>query len=177
MAPTLPRLTPRDFGMSRWQFRQKLHRFAVCPKGGRRPVVAHRDGRRFDGRPSLSRHCGHVRTCQLAPAQSRLIHKQAPPIPASDGPFASRGQDMRPRSSAATCSVSGTVRPSALTVFRLMTVSNLMGSSIGRSAGLAPRRTRSTWPAARRKIAAADRRAHRGCGSLIGWECDRSRPG
>ena len=28
-------------------------------KGRSRPVVAHRDGRRLDGQPSLSGHCGH----------------------------------------------------------------------------------------------------------------------
>ena len=44
-------------------------------------------------------------------------------------------------SSARASSVSGTVRPSAFAVVRLMTRSNLVGCSTGRSAGLAPRRT------------------------------------
>src|SRR5262249_6483504 len=38
----------------------------------------------------------------------------------------------------------GTVRPSALAVVRLMTRSNLVGCSTGRSAGFAPRRILST---------------------------------
>src|SRR5262245_33963713 len=43
-------------------------------------------------------------------------------------------------SSAATCSVSGTLKPSAFAVFRLMTNSNLVGSRTGNSAGLSPLR-------------------------------------
>src|SRR5271155_2052153 len=41
-------------------------------------------------------------------------------------------------SSAVASSVSGTVRPSASAVLRLMTSSNLVGSSTGRSAGFSP---------------------------------------
>src|SRR5262249_12586139 len=47
-------------------------------------------------------------------------------------------------SSAATSSLSGTVKPSALAVLRLRVVSYLVGAWTGRSAGLAPRRMRST---------------------------------
>jgi hypothetical protein len=47
-------------------------------------------------------------------------------------------------SSARASSEGGTVRPSALAVIRLMTRSNLVGCSIGRSAGFAPRRILST---------------------------------
>src|SRR6516225_2283780 len=47
-------------------------------------------------------------------------------------------------SSASCCSCSGTSRPSALAVFRLMLSSNLTGPCAGKSAGLAPLRTRST---------------------------------
>ena len=43
-------------------------------------------------------------------------------------------------SSARARRVCGTVRPSALAVFRLMTSSNLVGCWTGRSAGLAPLR-------------------------------------
>ena len=43
------------------------------------------------------------------------------------------------------------VRPSALAVLRLMTSSNFVGCSTGRSAGLAPLRILSTYSAARRK--------------------------
>jgi hypothetical protein len=47
-------------------------------------------------------------------------------------------------SSAVANSVSGMVRPSALAVFRLMTVSNLVGACTGNSAALSPLRIRST---------------------------------
>jgi hypothetical protein len=47
-------------------------------------------------------------------------------------------------SSASAKSLSGTVRPSALAVFKLMTRSNLVGCSTARSAGFAPRRILST---------------------------------
>jgi hypothetical protein len=46
--------------------------------------------------------------------------------------------------------VGGIVSPRALAVLRLMTSSNFMGCSTGRSAGLAPLRILSTKPAARR---------------------------
>src|SRR2546423_8107399 len=46
--------------------------------------------------------------------------------------------------SAATSSLSGTVRPSTLAVVRLMMKSNLVGCSTGRSLGFAPRRILST---------------------------------
>src|SRR5215467_14517685 len=50
-------------------------------------------------------------------------------------------------SSASCWSLSGTSRPSALAVLRLMTNSNLVGCSTGNSAGLAPRMTLATiWP-------------------------------
>jgi hypothetical protein len=41
-------------------------------------------------------------------------------------------------SSAAACNVSGTVRPSVFAVLRLMTRSNLVGCTTGKSPGLAP---------------------------------------
>ena len=53
-------------------------------------------------------------------------------------------------SSAATSSDGGTVRPSALAVLTLMARSNLVGCSIGRSAGFAPFMILSTKVAARR---------------------------
>jgi hypothetical protein len=45
---------------------------------------------------------------------------------------------------AATSRPGGTVRPIALAVLRLTTVSNLVAACTGRSAGLSPRRMRST---------------------------------
>src|SRR5215471_16462257 len=53
-------------------------------------------------------------------------------------------------SSARASSVSGTVRPSALAVLRLMTNSHLVGCSTGMSLGFAPRRILSTKSAERR---------------------------
>src|SRR5262245_16064291 len=47
-------------------------------------------------------------------------------------------------SSARACRVSGTVRPSAFAVLRLITSANLVGICTGRSAGLSPLRIRST---------------------------------
>src|SRR5262245_19356566 len=44
----------------------------------------------------------------------------------------------------------GIVSPSALTVFKLMTNSNLVGCSTGKSPGLAPFKIFATCPAARR---------------------------
>jgi hypothetical protein len=52
-------------------------------------------------------------------------------------------------SSAWKSSVGGMVRPSACAVLRLMTSSNLVGCSTGRSAGLAPLKILSTKVAAR----------------------------
>ena len=54
-------------------------------------------------------------------------------------------------SSAVASSLSGTVRPSVLAVLRLITRSNLVGCSIGRSPGLAPLKILSMYHAARRK--------------------------
>jgi hypothetical protein len=45
-------------------------------------------------------------------------------------------------SSASNCIVFGIASPSALAVFRLMTISNLVGSKTGRSPGFAPLRMR-----------------------------------
>src|SRR5262245_22680023 len=44
------------------------------------------------------------------------------------------------------------VRPIDFAVFRFRTSSNFVGRSIGSSPGLAPRRTRSTYTAARRRM-------------------------
>jgi hypothetical protein len=55
-------------------------------------------------------------------------------------------------SSASATRFGGTVRPRLFAVLRLMTNSNLVGCSTGRSAGLAPRRILSTKSAARAKL-------------------------
>ena len=56
-------------------------------------------------------------------------------------------------SSARASNRGGMVSPSALAVIRLMTRSNLVGCSTGKSAGFAPRKTLSTYSAPRRNIA------------------------
>src|SRR5262249_11410763 len=53
-------------------------------------------------------------------------------------------------SSAPASRLSGTTRPSAFAVLRLMTSSYLVGACTGRSAGFSPLRMRSIYPAARR---------------------------
>src|SRR5262249_48783411 len=53
-------------------------------------------------------------------------------------------------SSASASSLSGTARPSAFAVLRLMTSSNLVGRSNGMSLGVAPLSTRSSCDARRR---------------------------
>jgi hypothetical protein len=55
-------------------------------------------------------------------------------------------------SSARSSMLGGTVRPSALAVLRLITSSNFVGRSTGRSAGLLPLRILSTKNATRRNI-------------------------
>jgi len=57
-------------------------------------------------------------------------------------------------SSARASSDGGTVRPSALAVMRLITSSNLVGCSTGRSEGLAPLRILSMYPPARKNNSA-----------------------
>ena len=57
-------------------------------------------------------------------------------------------------SSARPSSEGGIARPRALAVLRLMTSSNLVGCSMGRSAGLAPFRILSTYMAACRNMSA-----------------------
>jgi hypothetical protein len=55
----------------------------------------------------------------------------------------SKSQPYSITSSAATCSVGGTVRPSICAVLALMTSSNLLDCKTGRSAGFAPLRMRA----------------------------------
>src|SRR5262245_59756015 len=62
----------------------------------------------------------------------------------------SDGRDYSITSSARASSVSGTVRPSALAVFMLMTSLKRVGFCTGRSAGLVPLRIGSTYSVARR---------------------------
>jgi hypothetical protein len=68
-----------------------------------------------------------------------------------------RRPDYSITSSASAITVGGTVRPSVVAVLRLMANSNLAGACVGRSAGLAPFKMRSTYEAARRVEPAAPR--------------------
>src|SRR5207253_5819178 len=61
-------------------------------------------------------------------------------------------------SSARASSVGGMMTPSAFAVFRLITSSNLVGCSTGRSAGFAPLKILSTKLAALRQCHALDER-------------------
>src|SRR5262249_32152931 len=96
---------------------------------------------------------------------SRLVHKHADPSHAlallrarRERPHGSRAAKQRDEltpfhsitSSARASSVGGISRPRALAVTRLMTRSNLVGCSTGRSPGFAPRSILSTYSAARR---------------------------
>src|SRR5262249_38499999 len=69
---------------------------------------------------------------------------------------AEQGDELAPfhsiTSSARASSVGGTVRPSACAVIRLMTSSNFVACSTGRSPGFAPRKILSTYSAARRNM-------------------------
>src|SRR5215467_4535138 len=74
------------------------------------------------------------------------------PTPASFRSWSSVGYSMI--WSARPSTDCGIVRLSALAVLRLMTSSNLVGCCTGNSAGFAPRRIRSMYPAARLDISA-----------------------
>jgi hypothetical protein len=73
------------------------------------------------------------------PKLSKQTSRLGSPVPDSD-----IGRLHSITSSARASSVGGISRPSALAVIRLMTRSNLVGCSTGRSAGFAPRRILST---------------------------------
>src|ERR1041385_3082732 len=69
-------------------------------------------------------------------------------------------QPLRPSShlitrSALANTFGGIIRPMCLAVLRLITNSNFVGCSMGKSAGLVPLRILSTYVAARRKLSAS----------------------
>src|SRR5262249_7626645 len=91
--------------------------------------------------------------------QSLLAQRErripAGPPHASDGEVRRRRYPGHSMTRSATARIEGgNVRPSAFAVFRLITSSNVVGCSIGRSRGRAPLRIQSTYPAARRKLSA-----------------------
>jgi hypothetical protein len=98
-------------------------------------VTSRRARRRCDVR--FTPESGHVQCNSVCPlcANSGLMHR-------------SKQHFYSITSSARVSSVGGIVSPSALAVLRLITISNLAGSWTGRSAGLAPLRMRSMYPAA-----------------------------
>src|SRR5262249_53547481 len=80
-------------------------------------------------------------------------------------------------SSAATSRPGGTVSPIDFAVLTLATVSNFVGASTGSSAGLAPRRMRSTYAAAWRYRYVIDGVGHEAAGEDEGAErVDRRQP-
>ena len=109
---------------------------------------------------TVSRSMAMSASGQTRPRRSPAAVTAIPPTP--DSIAASRGDRSGPLSDKArcskaaysitslalACSVSGTVRPSPLAVFLLITSTNLLGNWTGRSAGLAPLKMRSMYPAA-----------------------------
>src|SRR5262245_16238803 len=91
------------------------------------------------------RHLRLLCACCHRPRQHRAAN-QRDEVAASD----LRGHSIT--SSARASSVGGTVRPSDLAVLRLITSSNLVGCTTGRSAGFSPLRMRPTYTPAWRYI-------------------------
>ena len=89
--------------------------------------------------------CGDIRGMTALPPKSKLSPRFDRSVP-----NLGHGPDYSITLSARTKSVSDIARRSILAVLRLMTSSNFVGCSIGRSSGLAPLRMRSTKYAARR---------------------------
>ena len=91
---------------------------------------------------------------RFAPESGHRAMRSACPFRATTGLMhRSNYQYYSITSSAWTSRSGGMVIPSAFPVLRLINNSNLVGCSIGKSAGLAPRAIRSTYSAARRCIA------------------------
>jgi hypothetical protein len=100
-----------------------------------------------------SRHGGascrfsHVRNAPFASVDPKKAACRDGPIPTVIAAQQFPALFYSITSSAAYCSVSGMVRPSALAARRLMTSSNLVGNCTGRSAGFPPLRMRSMYSA------------------------------
>src|SRR5215467_3720217 len=98
-----------------------------------------------------------VRSPSPLPDITTVATGQAPPAGLTPaGPTTSVAAQLPPlhsmTSSARASSDGGMVRPSAFAAFMLITSSNFVGCSIGKSAGLAPFAIRSTYSAARSYI-------------------------
>jgi hypothetical protein len=91
-----------------------------------------------------------VRTASVSGIYFR---SQSLPGSANCGPMHRSKQRVHSITSLAViCMISGTVRPSALAVLRLITNSYLVGACTGKSAGFSPLRMRSTYEADRRTM-------------------------
>ena len=81
---------------------------------------------------------------RYAPASDRLLRRHKMTLWAKNDQSAVQQNTVYSITSAMVISVGGISRPSAFAVVRLMTSSNFVGCSTGRSAGFAPRRILST---------------------------------
>src|SRR5262245_13873968 len=97
----------------------------ACAEGSNRRVIV-----------SLSRAAEKAEHLHLGLLRARRQRPRRRPAEQRDELAASHSIT----SSAATINLSGTARPRALAVFRLSTVSNRVGCTTGRSAGVAPLR-------------------------------------
>src|SRR5262249_222138 len=153
---SLPHVQPAAEGQaSPWGGPVVLNRGGVGTRRGRRLphcgitiplcplwVIGDREGR--------SRTIAHVRFDPKTTIANQNVIRSLCAKSRSDAPQQTPCTDYYSMTSFASASnLSGTVRPSALAVVRLMTRSNLVGCSTGRSAGFAPRRILSTKLAAR----------------------------
>jgi hypothetical protein len=90
------------------------------------------------------RHASNARGMSaMPPRATKSVHRSDPPLRANRRHM-HRSKDSRYSitSSAVASSLSGTARPSIRAVEALMTNSNLVGCTTGKSAGLAPLRMR-----------------------------------
>ncbi len=104
------------------------------------------------GSVAPDRHARDVAAMSAShPITTELVRHNEPALRATNGPMhCSNNRDYSITSSARASSVGGIAKPIALAVVRLITSSNLVGCSIGRSPGFAPRKILSTYSAARR---------------------------
>ena len=131
----------------------RLATFHAAARGRSGRCARAAPGRRDRERQHL-RGAGPSRSRLLARPDHECTVRGGGAVPAGacnyGGPAPSRyGPGHRITSSARCSSDGGSVSPSALAVLRLMTSSNFVGCSTGRSAGFAPLRIRSTYTAAR----------------------------
>src|SRR5262245_43739980 len=138
---------------------------AISPKrsGPLRPTILDRQGATLD--PAEFAQSLNKGGCPCTPGRRRARSKEPNDRhlrwllrPRRERPRRRRAAEQRDElaapnhsitSSARASSVAGTSRPRALVVLRLITRKNLVGCSIGKSAGFAPLKILSTYRAAR----------------------------